>query len=82
MKKIFTPLIQERFHYDAKFSADEENWHFKTRITFVSHWNQILILSQMVALVICSRSMQKFYWISKEMLSKMYKENGMLHSKI
>ena len=29
----------------------------------------------MVALIICSWSMQKFYWILKEMLPKMYIEN-------
>ena len=28
MNKFFTPFIQ-RFYYDAKLSADEENWHFQ-----------------------------------------------------
>ena len=44
---------------EGKFglSVDEENWQFQTRITLVSHRNQILILLQMVALIICSWSM-------------------------
>ena len=29
----------------------------------------------MVALIICDWSMSKFYWIKKELLSKMYIEN-------
>ena len=37
MNKFYTPLIQERFHYDAKLSADEENWPFQSRITLRSH---------------------------------------------
>ena len=38
------------------FIADEENWNFPTRITLECLGNQILIFSQMVALIICARS--------------------------
>ena len=80
MKNFFSQLILERLHYDAKFIADEENWHFQTRITLAGHIYQTLIVSSRVALTICFWS-KKFFLDFEENVVQMDNESKRCRNK-